>query len=40
MKKYVFNIFVAIASVVAFAGIHPTSWSSLYQPQIPEELIR
>ncbi|WP_082789016.1 cyclic lactone autoinducer peptide [Desulfolucanica intricata] len=40
MKRYVFSMIVCLASVIAFIGVHPTSLCTLYQPEVPEELIR
>ncbi|MBM7854676.1 cyclic lactone autoinducer peptide [Desulfohalotomaculum tongense] len=40
MKKYFLKIIVGLASMVAYIGIYPSSWVSLYQPEIPEDLIK
>lgn len=40
MKKHVLNFVVCLSMLVSYIGIYPTSWGSLYQPEVPEELIR
>lgn len=40
VKKAILSMFVCVASVISYIGIYPTSWSSIHQPEVPEELIR
>lgn len=40
MKKIFLSMFVCIATIISFVGIYPTSWSTIYQPETPDELIR
>lgn len=40
MKKFALSAVVSLASLIAYVGILPTCWSTLYQPEVPEELIR
>ena len=40
MRRFVFSMLVCVASVVAYIGIYPTSWSSIYQPTTPPDLLR
>lgn len=40
MKKLILSMVVCAASVVAYIGIYPTSWISIYQPKTPPELLR
>ncbi|AGL01891.1 cyclic lactone autoinducer peptide [Desulfoscipio gibsoniae] len=40
MKKFILSMIVCAASVVAYIGIYPTSWSTIYQPKSPPELLR
>lgn len=40
MKKYILNMIVSLASVVAIIGIYPTSWFGYHQPRIPKQLIK
>ncbi len=40
MKKFALSAVVSLASLIAYVGIVPTCWGSLYQPEVPEELIR
>lgn len=40
MKKFILSTFVCLASVVAYFGIYPTCWGTLYQPTVPKQLIK
>ncbi|ACV61332.1 hypothetical protein Dtox_0387 [Desulfofarcimen acetoxidans DSM 771] len=40
MKRYILSMIVCLASLTAFIGIHPTSLCTLYQPEVPEELLK
>ena len=40
MKKLLYTTLMGMATLVAYIGVYPTCWLSIYQPEVPEELLR
>ncbi len=38
MKKYIFGLITTLSMFVFFLGIKPTCLTTLYQPDLPDEL--